>query len=514
MSNLQRLLDLLAALSYAADRGAGNPWATSMRSSVIAVRLAWLHGCDPQVVRDCQIATLLRHVGATSRAHEAATIADSFNDDFVRMLSQVDLARPLGTIAATPSPTGVPVRSDYKFGRNKLDRVTQERIALGHCEVANRLAQRLGAGVAVSRALAQSYERFDGTGFPQGLRGMDVSLVARIMHAAQCFEVVFRLAGIDAARKVITARSGGQLDPAIVDLIDRHAHEMVDGLDESSVQDTFLDEEPTPHATILPESLLDASTVMAHMADLKSTFTLGHSTAVADLADRCAGPMGIADREKLRAAALVHDIGRLGLPNAIWDKPAPFSRAERLRVEEHSWLTQQILRSSYVFEPLCDFVEVHERLDGSGYHRRARAAALPPGARLLAACDVYAALVADRPHRRAFTKGSAARLLAEEARLGRLDREAVRILLDAVGQPLPKLRGEWPSGLSGREVEVLAMLARGRSNKEIAAHLHLAEPTIKNHIARVYEKIGVRTRAAAALFANEHGLLDAGVFEG
>jgi putative nucleotidyltransferase with HDIG domain len=514
MTNPHRLLDLLAALSYAADRGAGNPWATSLRSSVIAARLAWLRGCEPQIVRDCQIAALLRHVGATSRAHEASTITDAFNDDFVRMLSQVDLARPLGTIAATPNHADVQLLSEYKLRRRKLDRLTQEQIALGHCEVADRLAQRLGAGAAVSRALAQSYERFDGAGFPKGLRGADVSLVARIMHVAQCFEVIFRLAGIDAARKVLAARSGGQLDPDIVDLIDRHAQEMVDGLDESSVLDTFLDEEPTPHATILSESLLDASTVMAHMADLKSTFTLGHSTAVAELADRCAGPMGIVDREKLRAAALVHDIGRLGLPNAIWDKPGPLSRSERLRVEEHSWFTQQILRSSEIFEPLCDFVEVHERLDGSGYHRRVRAAALPPGARLLAVCDVYAALIADRPHRRAFTKGSAAQLLAEEARVGRLDREAVRILLDVVGQPAPKLRGEWPSGLSGREVEVLAMLARGRSNKEIASHLHLAEPTIKNHIARIYEKIGVRTRAAAALFANEHGLLEAGAFEG
>lgn len=512
---MPRLLDVFAALSHAADRGAGHPWATALRRSVIAVRLAWVWGCETQVVRDCQLAALLRNVGSTSRAHEAAIINDALDDEFLRILSQTDLSRSLGVIAAAPSPINALLVEKHhnKFRRN-VDRRTQEEIAVSHCEVASRLTQRLGAGTGVSHALTQSYERFDGKGVPNGLRGSSISPAARLVHVAQCFEMTYRMGGVSAARRVIAARSGEQLDPDIVELVHQHAHEIVDGLDEASVCDAFLAEEPTPHAELSTDVLLDASMVLAHMADLRSTFTLGHSTAVADLAERCALQLGIVDREKLRAAALVHDIGRIGVTNAIWDKPGPLTAGERLRVEEHSWLTQQILRSSEVFAPLCDYVEVHERLDGSGYHRRARAAGLPVGARLLAACDVYAALVADRPHRPAMTKSAAAKILGEDARLGKLDREAVRVVLDVVGQPAPKLRGELPSGLSPREVEVLAMVARGRSNKEIAAQLHLAEPTIKNHIARLYEKIGVRTRAAAALFANEHGLLEAGTFEG
>lgn len=511
---MSRLLDVIAAVSHAADRGAGHPWATALRTSVIATRLAWAWGCESQIVRDCQIASLLRNVGSTSRAHEAAVIHDALDDEFLRILSRADFSRPLGVIAAAPSPLNAYVleKRRKKFV-HAIDRKAQEEIAVSHCEVASRLSQRLGAGAGVGQALAQSYERFDGQGVPNRLRGAAISVPARVTQAAQCFELTYRLGGVPAVRAVMTARSGGQLDPDVVALVHRHGHEIVDGLDETSVLDAFLAEEPMPHALLLPEVLLDASMVLAHMADLKSTFTLGHSTAVADLAVLCAPQLGITNKEKLRAAALVHDIGRIGLTNAIWDKPGPLTPAERLRVEEHSWLTQQILRSSEVFEPLCDYIEVHERLDGSGYHRRARATALPPGARLLAVCDVYAALVADRPHRPAMTKGAAAKILGEEARLGRLDREAVRVVLDVVGQPAPKLRGELPSGLSPREVEVLAMVARGRSNKEIAAQLHLAEPTIKNHIARLYEKIGIRTRAAAALFANEHGLLEMGTFD-
>jgi DNA-binding NarL/FixJ family response regulator len=139
--------------------------------------------------------------------------------------------------------------------------------------------------------------------------------------------------------------------------------------------------------------------------------------------------------------------------------------------------------------------------------------AIPPAARLLSACDVYAGLIAERPHRPAHKKAAAAKILGEHAREGRLDRDAVRVLLEVVGQPPPKLRGDLPKGLSPREVDVLALVARGRSNKDIASALHIAERTVKNHVARLYDKIGVRTRAGAAVFAVEHGLVEAGAFE-
>jgi DNA-binding CsgD family transcriptional regulator len=149
----------------------------------------------------------------------------------------------------------------------------------------------------------------------------------------------------------------------------------------------------------------------------------------------------------------------------------------------------------------------HERLDGSGYHRGARAGELDPAARLLAAADVLSALTEDRPHRPALPREEAARTLLAEAAAGRLDGEAAAALVEAAGMPRP--RTAWPGGLTDREVEVLRLAARGLSNKQIADALVVSARTVQHHLASVYDKTGRRTRAGAAVFAIEHGLVPA-----
>jgi DNA-binding NarL/FixJ family response regulator len=146
-----------------------------------------------------------------------------------------------------------------------------------------------------------------------------------------------------------------------------------------------------------------------------------------------------------------------------------------------------------------------ERIDGSGYHRGAPAAAQPRGARILAAADVYHALTEERPYRRAMSPEAAARVL--EAQPG-LDREAVAAVLKAAGQRSERKRPAWPAGLTGREVEVLRLLARGRSMREISERLFISVSTVHTHVAHIYEKASVTTRAGAPLFAMEHGLLE------
>jgi DNA-binding CsgD family transcriptional regulator len=187
--------------------------------------------------------------------------------------------------------------------------------------------------------------------------------------------------------------------------------------------------------------------------------------------------------------------------------------AEMDRLRAHSYMSERILAASAVLRPLIDLIGVHERLDGSGYHRRIKALSQSPAARLLAVCDVYVALGQARPHRPAHLRNAIIAILGEEARAGRLDREAVRVVLDAEGQRQPRLRGDLPAGLTPREVEVLVLVARGRSNKQIGVGLHVAERTVKSHVARIYDKLGVRTRAGAALFAVQHALLERGPSE-
>jgi putative nucleotidyltransferase with HDIG domain len=299
-------------------------------------------------------------------------------------------------------------------------------------------------------ALADTYERFDGTGVPRKATSNAISPAARLMHVAQAVEVLARVSSWDDAVAGVARRAGGQLDPEIVEVLRTNGSAIARGLGAASVMSLFLAEEPEPHAFVPEGRLLDIATVFARVVDLKSTFTLNHSVAVADLADGCAGALGIGGTERtaMRAAALLHDLGRLGVPNGIWDKPGAFTAAERLRAEEHAYIGDRMLRASPLLAPLADLAGAHERLDGSGYHRRVPDASTPPAARLIAVCDVYVALVSERPHRPAHKKKEAAAILANEARGGRLDRECVRVLLECVGQAQPRLRGTRSSGTS------------------------------------------------------------------
>ena len=514
MQHESRLLEMLGALSLATDRGGGFPPETALRTSIIGSRLARAWGGDDQFVRDSQLACLLRYLGCTGSAHEAAALHAGDDQGFLQLFADVDVGKPLELLSRAPRlAPGAPMRQRVRTLAKLADPRIANAISLGHCEVACRLGAQIGANSEVVRALRQTYERFDGRGLPDRLRGNAVARVARVMHAAQVFEVMLRSGGVAEVRAAVQRRARGQLDPELAQVIEREAGDIANSLVQPSLLGALLADEPAPHACVTADRRREVALAFSLVGDLKSTFTLGHSTRVAELAERCAGPLGVANRDDLRDAALLHDLGRVGISNALWEKPSALTFAERQRIEEHSWLTDQILRASPLLYPLSELTGVHERLDGSGYHRRMRAVSVAPAARLLAACDVYVALVSDRPQRRAHAKGMAAKILGEEARAGRLDRDSVRVVLEVVGQPLPKLRGHAPAALSSREIDVLALLAKGRSNKDIAARLHVAERTVKNHVANVYDKIGVRTRAGAALFAVEHDLIDAGAFE-
>ena len=250
---------------------------------------------------------------------------------------------------------------------------------------------------------------------------------------------------------------------------------------------------------------------IANFVDLKSPYTLGHSRAVADLAGEAAAQLGLPDDGRARPCAragLVHDFGRLGVSNAIWDKRGPLGAGEWERVRTHPYLTERMLHGSEALAPLGAIAVQHcERLDGSGYPRGLPAAAIsaqradPRRGRRLPG-DARAA----RRTARQRTADEAAAELRAEVRAGRLDAEAVDAVLAAAGHRVPRRR-EGPAGLTPREVEVLRLLAQGLSNKEIAARLVISPKTAGNHIEHIYAKIDASSRATASLFAMQHGLL-------
>jgi HD-GYP domain-containing protein (c-di-GMP phosphodiesterase class II) len=261
--------------------------------------------------------------------------------------------------------------------------------------------------------------------------------------------------------------------------------------------------------TFIGTELDSALEVFADFADLKSPWTAGHSRGVAMLAGSAGETAGLTAHEVrlLRRAALVQDLGRLGVPNSIWDKPGPLSAGEAERVRLHPYYTSRMLARSEPLDELGQWAASHhERLDGSGYHRGVRGSALSRPERVLAAADVFQAMREPRPHRPALASDVAVAELRAMARASLLDGESVECVIGAAGEKA-RPRPERPSGLSDREVEVLRCAARGLLNKETARQLGISPKTVAHHLQHAYDKIGVSTRGAAALFAMENDLM-------
>jgi HD-GYP domain-containing protein (c-di-GMP phosphodiesterase class II) len=249
---------------------------------------------------------------------------------------------------------------------------------------------------------------------------------------------------------------------------------------------------------------------IADFTDLKSIYFSGHSRGVANLAASAARHAGFPERNVvvLRRAGLVHDLGRSGVPNIIWDKPGPLTFLEWERVRLHPYYTERVLaRVPALAHVAAIAVAHHERLDGSGYHRGLSGGAIGPSARLLAAADSYQAMNQPRAYRPALSAEHAAAQLRADVRAGRLAGDAVEAVLHAAGQPTRR-RPDAVAGLTAREVQVLSLLARGASNRNIAKSLSISAKTVGNHVEHIYTKIGASTRPAATLFTMQHGLLD------
>ncbi len=515
MADEGRLAELIGGLSLATDLAAGVGQETALRTCVIAVALGRELGLTQGDLQDVYYTALLRFVGCTAFAHETAWRYGSGDDmGLLGDLGLADGANPLtifGQAAKGKRPANFGDRA-RTLGKLMSDPATGKKLATAHCDLAVAMAQRLGMNASVIEALGQIYERFDGKGSPLGLKGDAIILPARIMQVAWRAEIHRGIEGDAEAVAVVRQRSGAELDPHIAGAFQRRAAELLEQVSQASVWDPFLAAEPSPPRLLADDGISTVAAAFASYVDLKSPFTLRHSTGVADLVTEAARGAGMTPEsaEELRNAALLHDIGRVSVPNGIWDKPGPLNAAEWERVRLHPYYSERILNRTPLLASIAEMAgKHHERLDGSGYYRAVRGDAAERSERLLAAAVAYFDKTEERAYRLPHVPERAAALLQDEARAGRLDREAVECVLMAAGQrPSTRLRGELPASLTEREVEVLGLLAMGFSNKTIGERLFISSRTVQHHLEHVYSKTGINNRAAAAVYAVMNGLLE------
>jgi HD-GYP domain-containing protein (c-di-GMP phosphodiesterase class II) len=479
---------------------------------VLAVRLGELADASAEELADTYYVALLHASGCTSNGHEATQL---FGEDIEHRAAffLIDPSDPEQVMAfyRTHVGPGRPPEKRRQMIEAALADPTRARESFAAmCEVAQRFAGWLGLDPRVEEALEFVFARWDGRGLPRDVGGDALPLPARLLHVARDFSLFLSAAGYDDACAVLERRAGAAYEPRLARLAAQNFGDVLEGVDEARMWECALDSEPFPHVCLSDEGIDAGFGAIATLTDLKSPWMREHSTGVAELAEAAAWRLGLPPETValLRRAALAHDVGRIGVSNAIWEKPGPLGFGEWERVRLHPHFTERAFAQSTALAQIGLLAgSHHERLDGSGYHHGLRGSALDRTTRILAAADCYAAMREARPYREALEPAAAEAELAREVEDGRLDPEAVDAVLAAAGHRVVKRPRELPGGLTERELEVLLALVHGQSNQAIADDLGISAKTVGHHVQHVYRKAGVRSRAAATVWAFEHELV-------
>jgi HD-GYP domain-containing protein (c-di-GMP phosphodiesterase class II) len=510
-----RLAELMAALSLATDLGMGQPMEFALSSCILGVRLAEKCGYSDEALREVYYQALLRYIGCNAETDWLASIVgdeQGLRAEFARIDNAnvfEALNRFVGAILQGNKGDST-LNLAQALRRGLLASSHIKPMFAGHCEVAQRLAERFGFDKNIIYGLGQLYERWDGKGSPKGIRGEAIAPAVLVVTLAQDIVLFHRLGGLDAVLSVVRERKGSVYAPQLVEIFFDHAEELCQDLDQEPSWQAVLELEPGPKETLTEEQLDKACRAFADFVDIKSTYTLTHSSGVAALAAEAGRLSGLpaSDVTSLWRAALLKEIGRTGISSSIWEKTSVLTSREWERVRMHTYYTERIFAQTPALAKLGALASLHhERLDGSGYHRGLPAASQSLAARILSAADVYRSLTEARPYRSAFEPEAAAKEMQKLVRERKLDGDAVKHVLSAAGHSVSKTRKEMVAGLSERELDVLRLLSHGLTIKQMAAQLVISEKTVDSHIQHIYNKIGVSTRAGATMFAMENNLL-------
>jgi putative nucleotidyltransferase with HDIG domain len=441
-----RLSEVLAGLSYALDLTEGQRPGHSARTCIIGMRLADSLGLPDDERHALFHALLMKDLGCSSNAARFAALFGQNDHDLKADLSSSDWARALESfrfVARNAAP-----------GKSWLSRVWKtlgvlsrgpegaREVVRTRCERGADIALLLELPDATAAAIRALDEHWNGRGQPYGLSGHDIPLAARIAGLAQTFEVFLASDGAGAAFDMAAARRGSWFDPELVDALffTRKDEAFWDYVNAGpDVADVALREPGDRVAFATDDRLANVAEAFARVIDAKSPWTYRHSNGVAEVALAMGRRLGLDERQlrELRLAALLHDVGKLGVSNLILDKPGKLTDAEfavmRTHPEHTAAILQRVTCFRHIAETACSH---HERLDGRGYHRGIAAGNLGLSARILCVADICDALRSSRPYRPGLPTERVLSILSEDAGTG-IDGDcfaAVRSVLE--GSPM------------------------------------------------------------------------------
>ncbi len=499
----------LGVLALAADMATGRPRGAGLTAAIVAAEFAARLGLGLKDRKDAYHLAVVRFIGCTITSHETGSMSIGDDQGFAvaTMLGdwtdRADLIRHLDRFIARDAP-----EEQRQAAFNTICDILPDAapdFTAAHCRQSYLLARRLPISAEVLECIPYYYARWDGKVLPFG--GADVPYLSRLVRISEMAELVRRLENAERAKQVVSAKLGHELDPELGKVFLEQADEIFAVASRTPEFEAFVAAEPGDPVQMTPICREALAEVGADMIDHKAAFFRSHSRRVAALCAQAASAAGMSGEqvETLRLAALVHDIGKCAISNRIWAKVDALTVSERLEMEGHTFQTEFILSHGDPFREWAALsASAHERADGSGYHRRARMSDM--ACSILAVANAYDELTHASPGRPAMTADAAAALLAKAASRKEFPAVAVSRVLEAAGHSVAQARSALPCGLTRREAQVIARLARSETTAQIAGALGISPKTADRHIQNIYDKTGVRARPALALFALEHGI--------
>jgi HD-GYP domain-containing protein (c-di-GMP phosphodiesterase class II) len=417
------LISVIAGLSHALDLTEGHPPGHANRSCIIGMRIAQALGLPAEQQTNLHHALLLKDAGCSSNAQRVHELFGGDDHevkhavwlrDWRRFGEQVSYALQYterrGSLAARLKKLVV-LAAKGPRGGGELFRI--------RCDRGAQIALAMGFPRQTAEAIRSMDEHWDGWGYPDGLRTHDIPLESRIINLAQVADIFFETGGPALALETVARRSGRWFDPELVRVFTRiatppgfwyalHSADLIPAV-------TALQPSPSSVAAD-PGTLERIALAFAWVIDAKSPYTYEHSEGVSAIAARIGERIGFSVEQiaRLRQMALLHDIGKLAVPNRILDKPGPLTDDEFTVVRAHPRHTFDILSRVPIFDELAaEAGSHHERMDGHGYYRGVPAGTLSVAARALAVADVTEALGSDRPYRKGMPPDAVAQVLRD-----------------------------------------------------------------------------------------------------
>jgi putative nucleotidyltransferase with HDIG domain len=407
-----RLSEIISALSYSLDLTEGRPMGHSVRSCMLGMRIGREIGLSTAEQGDLFYALLMKDAGCSSNSSKLFHILAADEIRAKRDVKLTDWTR-VGweslRYALTHVATGAPFLERVRTLVRVAAKQQTESCALVkiRCERGASVARRIGFPESVAQAIHSLDEHWGGGGYPDGRSGREIPLFSRIMNLSQTLEVFLVNHGPQVAMDVVKKRSRRWFDPDLVKAAESSSASgtLWTALEHSDAIEHALALEPQERRMAASDQAIEnICQAFAEIVDAKSPFTYRHSHGVADAAVAIAQQLSFnaADTTFLRRAALLHDVGKLSVSNAILEKPAALDADEWKIVKKHPYYSYEILRRIPGFEALSEVAAAHhEKLDGSGYFRNWGSDQMSLPSRILVVSDIFDALAAARPYRAA-----------------------------------------------------------------------------------------------------------------